>query len=87
MTDDYTPLTDEQVRAMGDFYDPENRTKWIDPQAAKMDIHALLADREHYKRRAETAERLLGLVAPHACVITRHAMPSARPMAGGQVQG
>lgn len=57
MTDDYTPLTDEQVGAIRDDL------QWRVPDV----LRRILADREHYKRRAETAERLLGLVAPHAC--------------------
>lgn len=47
MTDDYVPLTDEQVGAIRDDL------QWRVPDV----LRRILADREHYKRRAETAEQ------------------------------
>lgn len=47
MTDDYVPLTDEQVGAIRDDL------QWRVPDV----LRRILADREHYKRRAEAAER------------------------------
>lgn len=54
MTDEgYVPLTDEQVEAIAGYARRKNVRR--DVPAAYME--ALLADREHYKRRAEAAEQ------------------------------
>lgn len=57
MTDDHTPLTDEQVGEIVLRDEVAFRMHSTRVTQSEMDRAALLADREHYKRRAETAER------------------------------
>lgn len=59
MTDDYVPLTDEQVEEIVLRDEVAFRMHSTRVTQSEMDRAALLADRDYWKRRAEAAERLL----------------------------